>query len=155
MTVMPNSIRYFNGKYAFLSNFWIDTHGMSVEHKFQAAKTDDPVQVVQIMHARSPGEAKRLGRLCDLRGDWEEVKDAVMLVLLREKFTAPSLRHKLIRTERLVLVEGNTWGDMYWGKVETTQGEWTGKNVLGKLLMQVRNEVAASMGISQIVHHDR
>ena len=38
------------------------------------------------------------------------------------------------------LVEGNTWGDMYWGvDLHTMKGQ----NKLGKILMKVRNELLA------------
>lgn len=60
-----------------------------------------------------------------------------MLDLLRQKFNNDAvLKHKLIETKDTELIEGNNHADKYWGKVN---GE--GKNMLGKLLMQVRKEL--------------
>jgi predicted NAD-dependent protein-ADP-ribosyltransferase YbiA (DUF1768 family) len=36
------------------------------------------------------------------------------------------------------LVEGNTWGDKFWGAVKNKDGKWEGKNCLGKILMILR-----------------
>jgi predicted NAD-dependent protein-ADP-ribosyltransferase YbiA (DUF1768 family) len=62
-----------------------------------------------------------------------------MLELLRQKFSQPDLRKKLLDTDENELIEGNPWGDKVWGCV-LYKGEWIGKNHLGKLLMQVRTE---------------
>lgn len=71
-----------------------------------------------------------------MRDDWERVKLAVMLDLLRQKFAHADLRAQLIATSDDVLVEGNTWGDTFWGMCNGV-----GLNHLGRLLMQVRAEV--------------
>lgn len=134
----------FSGAYHFLSNFsaaevWLD--GMSfptVEHAYQAAKTFDIRARVKIQHADTPNEAKKLGRKVTLREDWEEVKDEVMYKLLRQKFSQhPTLSQQLVATGDQQLMEGNWWGDRYWG---VCRGQ--GKNMLGVLLMQVRTEIA-------------
>jgi predicted NAD-dependent protein-ADP-ribosyltransferase YbiA (DUF1768 family) len=52
------------------------------------------------------------------------------------KFQNPELKAKLIATGDAQLVEGNTWGDLFWG-VDTTMG--VGSNQLGKLLMGIRD----------------
>lgn len=65
------------------------------------------------------------------------MRDGVMLQLLRQKFLGDEeLRRKLLRTGDAMLVEGNYWGDTYWGVCFGS-----GKNMLGKLLMQVREEL--------------
>jgi ribA/ribD-fused uncharacterized protein len=63
---------------------------------------------------------------------------------LRLKFTQnPELRRRLLDTGDAVLVEGNTWHDNYWGTCTFRRCSKTkGKNMLGKLLMQVRQELA-------------
>ena len=43
------------------------------------------------------------------------------------------LKKKLLSTENVILVEGNTWNDTFWG---VCKGK--GKNNLGKILMNVR-----------------
>lgn len=61
----------------------------------------------------------------------------VMLNLLRIKFSDPMLRQQLVDTGDAELVEGNAWNDTFWG-VSLKTG--MGKNWLGRLLMQVRDE---------------
>lgn len=86
----------------------------------------------------SPSEAKRKGRRVSLRLDWESVKDNVMRIVLRCKFTQnPELADMLVATGDAELVEGNTWNDRYWGVCD---GQ--GKNKLGQLLMELRTELA-------------
>lgn len=132
----------FTGTFRFLSNFWpapVIFDGIeypTVEHAYQAAKTERIDQRVRIEHAQTPGQAKRLGRKVDLRPDWEEIKEAVMLTLLRQKFLKGTrLAQWLDETADHELVEGNTWGDVYWGVCDGV-----GQNKLGKMLMQIREE---------------
>jgi hypothetical protein len=100
---------------------------------------------------RTPGQAKRLGRSLRLRPDWEEVKIDVMEVILRSKFKHPELRQKLISTGLITLIEGNDWGDRFWGACSSydfKSPSWTigeqeylyGGNELGILLMKLREE---------------
>jgi len=138
-----NRVGRFVGKYRFLSNFYpvlLSYRGMvyeSVEHAFQAAKTNNMKQKVWVQEAETPGEAKSRGRDVLIREDWEEFKVSVMLDLVRQKFKLhPELGEKLRATEGVELVEGNTWGDTFWGVCAMR-----GKNVLGKILMQVREEL--------------
>jgi ribA/ribD-fused uncharacterized protein len=139
---MSTPICEFVGDYRFLSNFWpvivtLDGRQYStVEHAYQAAKTLNPLQREYIREAPTPGNAKRRGRSIDLRTDWEEIKLTVMLALLRQKFDRPDLREALLQTGDAELIEGNTWGDCFWG---VCRGK--GRNHLGRLLMQVRSEI--------------
>lgn len=132
----------FEGKYRFLSNFAyteIEYEGLTwptSEHAFQAMKTLNHDLRVQICNAATPNQAKKLGRKVTLRSNWDEIKDDIMLEILRVKFSDPDLADYLIRTHPHELVEGNWWGDRYWGKVN---GQ--GKNMLGQLLMKVRTEI--------------
>jgi ribA/ribD-fused uncharacterized protein len=106
----------------------------SIEHAFQAAKTLDPDERFEIYKAPSPGQAKKLGRQVRLRSDWETVKLEVMEYLLVQKFKQGSpLAKLLVETGDSQLVEGNTWGDTYWGVCNGI-----GENNLGKLLMKIR-----------------
>lgn len=137
---MPDRIDYFGtgtdaGDFSFLSNFFL-RNGWTVEHHYQAAKTDDPKHAQRILSAKTPKEAKQLGRQCPMREGWDDQKLSVMRALLRVKFTDPWLAKELSLTGRAELVEGNYWGDTYWG-VSNNTGE--GENWLGKLLMEVRD----------------
>jgi ribA/ribD-fused uncharacterized protein len=111
---------------------------VTVEHAYQAAKSMDPQVRRKIQGAGSPGEAKRLGRNVILRSDWDEIKLSVMEDLLRQKFGSKNIGMSamLLRTGTLELIEGNTWGDVYWG---VCNGK--GENHLGKLLMKIRQEL--------------
>lgn len=133
----------FSGKYRFLSNFWpcdIEYEGIkypSTEHAFQAAKTLD-VRTRQLMSKLpTPGKAKRYGKHIELRNDWEQVKIGVMREILQQKFSRhEDLEKLLLETGDQELVEGNTWGDKFWGVCD---GE--GQNHLGKLLMEIRKDL--------------
>lgn len=140
----------FDGKYFFLSNFYpssiTDEDNITystVEHYFQAMKTLDKAQKFNIAIQSTPGKAKRLGRRCHLRPDWETVKDSVMEEALRKKFSSPDLRKALLDTGDEYLEEGNTWGDQYWGVCNSV-----GENRLGKLLMKIRDELRQQEGVS-------
>lgn len=139
-------ITAFRGDYAFLSNFFVVPVLMegvtysSVEHGYQAAKTVNPIHRKQIAAAATPALARQLGKQVTLRRYWDRQRDIVMLDLLRYKFAHPELAALLVATQMRMLLEGNTWGDKYWGVVRTAEG-WSGKNRLGNLLMKIRAEL--------------
>lgn len=138
-------IAEFQGAYRFLSNFFPSQEvPPTLEHRFQAEKTLDLAWINRILGATTPGAAKRLGRKAPLRKDWDQIKDQIMLDLVRKKFKQPDLRRLLLMTGTEELVEGNDWGDMYWGVVYSGTAGGRGHNKLGKILMQVRNEVRQS-----------
>jgi hypothetical protein len=134
-------VKEFQGEYRWLSNFWncsVLYEGIrynSVEHAYQAAKTTNVAARQAIAACSTPGQAKRMGRTVAMRPDWNQVKDQVMLDLLRLKFSIPELKKLLLSTGNQELQEGNKWNDTYWG---VCNGR--GLNKLGKLLMQVREE---------------
>jgi ribA/ribD-fused uncharacterized protein len=137
------TINRFRGQYHFLSNFYpspVKWEGIvypTVEHAFQAAKTDLLAARRHIRDAVTPGDAKRLGRQVKLREGWQEARVGVMLLLLIQKFRySSSLADALLATGDARLEEGNTWGDRFWGTVD---GE--GRNTLGILLMGVRKGI--------------
>lgn len=141
-------IAMFDGKYAFLSNFEqspFTVDGVTfptVEHWFQAFKTLNPQEFRNIIAAETPGKAKRMGRHVILRPDWEEVKVDVMREGLRKKFTIPEFRVKLLATDDEELMEGNTWHDNTWGNCVCQKCQnIPGRNMLGMLLMELRNEI--------------
>lgn len=118
-------INEFTGKYRFLSNFypvWVtfeDAQYPSVEHAYQAAKTTDFNSRLPFMEGVvTANEAKKLGKKIKLREDWEQVKVPIMLSLLREKFQQPKFAKLLLSTGDKELIEGNWWGDIWWGYVK-------------------------------------
>ncbi|QDH46926.1 putative NADAR family protein [Aeromonas phage LAh_9] len=144
---MMKAISNLRGKFGFLSNFhdckiiMDELTFESAEAAFQGLKDPERLHEFQWVSA---SESKKLGRKVSLRSDWDEVKDDIMRKVLRLKFYQNTdLLRKLKDTGSCVLIEGNTWHDNYWGictcdKCEKIQG----KNVLGKLLMELRNEVS-------------
>jgi hypothetical protein len=146
----PDVIDSFRGEFGFLSNFfessiWIDNERYrSVEHAYQAAKSDDPVVKRIIREAKTPAQAKKLGHANPLIDGWNERRENIMLDLIRKKFENPLLRAMLLATENVELIEGNSWNDTYFG---VCRGK--GQNVLGKILMQVREECRAQESVNQ------
>jgi ribA/ribD-fused uncharacterized protein len=135
-------IDLFKGDYSWLSNFHmvpVEFEGLtypSVEHAYQAAKSNCSEQRQRISEAATAGLAKRLGKGVTLRSDWEEVKIDIMTSLVRQKFSNPSLRALLLSTDDKELIEGNWWNDKFWGVCRGV-----GENHLGKILMRVRSEL--------------
>lgn len=125
------------GENSFLSNFY-EHDGWTVEHHYQAAKTDDVEWAARILSAPTPNAAKKVGRRAPMRPTWDDEKLTVMLALLRVKFSRPDLAERLLATGDATLIEGNWWGDRFWGVCKGT-----GENHLGRLLMQVRSELKA------------
>jgi ribA/ribD-fused uncharacterized protein len=118
-----------------LDGFWYST----VEHYYQSQKTLDLYEGLAIREASSPTEARTLGSKVTLRADWHEIKLDVMRNGVRAKFEQnPALRQRLIDTGDEELVEGNHWGDEYWGVNERTNH---GENWLGRILMEVRKQL--------------
>lgn len=136
-------VKYFTDEYSFLSNFheaeieYIGIKWKTSEHAYQAMKSVDHEERLWMASLEHPGQAKRAGRHLTLRADWEAVKEDLMEGILRAKFDQhEDLKQQLIETYPIDLIEGNSWGDTYWG-VDDKKG---GLNKLGKILMKLRVE---------------
>lgn len=133
-------------KYGFLSNFYPSTIYIdkkpfaTVEHAYQAHKTIDESSRELIRKAKTPQDAKKLGRCVQLRPDWEEVKLPLMRAYLKQKFENPFLLHLLIDTGTAQLVHNNSWNDRYWGVCKGV-----GQNWLGRLLMEIREDLISTI----------
>lgn len=106
------------------------------EHFFQAQKFTDPAEQEEIRQAKSPMLAARMGRSRKrkLRREWESMKVNVMREAVLAKFTQhEELRDILLSTGDAKIVE-HTANDSYWGD----GGDGSGKNMLGRILMEVR-----------------
>lgn len=137
-------INSFKNEYFFLSNFSespITIQGIvfpTVEHYFQAMKASSYEEFLLVSNAKTPGEAKKLGRKIHIRSDWDKIKDQIMEYAVFKKFENDPLKSKLLGTLNTELIEGNYWGDEYWGvSVKTNNG----LNKLGKILMKVRTHL--------------
>lgn len=142
------AIDSFSGEYRWLSNFWpvdIIHNGFifpSVENAYQASKVNpDNTKIINFMTKCSPSVSKRLGRNNSIYSNeqWCEIKLDIMCKLLIQKFETPYLKDKLIQTKNMELIEGNHWGDKYWGMCKIN-GTFVGLNNLGKLIMKIRDD---------------
>lgn len=143
----PAAITSFQGENRFLSNFHptpVVLDGVTyptVEHAYQAAKTTNKAARERVLASASPGVAKRVGKTVPMRADWEAVKIGVMKDLVTQKFKDPALAKLLLATGDARLIEGNTWGDRFWGAAPNAQGKLSGQNHLGVILREVRDEL--------------
>lgn len=134
------AIDRFVNENEFLSNFYkceVVYDGIkyrSSEHAYQAAKSNDYEVKLRIASLDTAREAKAMGKRIEVRKNWEDVKLYVMETILREKFRNTDLIKKLLNTGNEELIEGNFWGDTFWGIFNGN-----GENHLGKLLMKVRS----------------
>lgn len=138
--LIPPEIDVFKGKYAFLSNFFIEPDNTHVEAEYQSAKCIDDVQrrAFLVMPYLAPAQCKKLGKKVKLRPDWESVKLQIMEDLVMAKFADhEDLRNKLLATGDAELIEGNHWHDNFWGMCNCGRCS-DGQNHLGKILMKVR-----------------
>ncbi len=140
-------IRFYRatGRYGPFSNF--SAHPVRVEglewptseHYFQGMKFPGTPHAEEVRLAKTPARAAAIGRQRSrpLRPDWEDVKDDVMRVAVRAKFSQhDELRELLLSTGDEEIVE-HTTNDAYWAD----GGDGSGLNMLGKILMEVRAEL--------------
>lgn len=137
----------FRGNYGFLSNFYsvkIKYEGIkypSSENAYQAAKTND-TSIRKIFKNVSASESKYLGNKLKIVENWDDIKKDVMYEILKIKFNNKEMKKLLLATENLKLKEGNAWHDNYWGDCVCDGCKHIkGKNILGKLLMKIREEL--------------
>lgn len=135
-------ISQFRGKYAFLSNMYpvnipnrIGINITCVESLFQACKSRDPEDWKKFDGVDGK-TAKRIGRTLHLREDWNTYRLHVMKKAIDRKFENKELAEQLLQTWPEDLVEGNNWGDTFWGVCNGI-----GENNLGKILISKRAEL--------------
>ena len=128
-----------------LSNWWeapfeLDGHTWPTsEHYFMAQKTKDKRARERIRAASTPRRAKELGREVRLRRGWDGMKFDVMLRANLAKFTQhPHLREVLLSTGDRRIHE--SCDDPWWGGGPHHPD---GKDMLGKVLMRVREQLRA------------
>jgi hypothetical protein len=77
----------------------------------------------------------------ELREVWDTIKMSEMRKILEIKFSPFRSDHPLAEwldnTKPYILIEGNTWGDKFWGQCPIG----TGRNELDKLLMSMRDDI--------------
>lgn len=145
---IPEVIDRFRYEFVFLSNFYhceITWHGFhpatsqqfaSAEHAYQASKAQHVSEYDCVVNAPSASIAKKRGRKVTLKADFMQNRLQIMSSILLAKFSCAELAYKLCATEDAELIEGNDWGDTFWG---VSHG--VGTNHLGKLLMEHRTRL--------------
>jgi len=125
----------------------------SVEHGYQAGKIVDlDARFLRVSNEgvlkMTPAQVKNWGRTFPLPTDWNSRKVDVMWGLLKQKWISPitetSLSRKLLLTGDRLLVEGNYWHDVFWGKCYCSRHQWDGENYLGRMLMRIRYILATT-----------
>ena len=138
----------FTHDHFFLSNFFpckVEFEGAvypTTENAFQAAKF--PVGLRARFQGCTAREAKKLGRASmpqEVLKEWDAGRKVwVMLEVNMAKYlTHKDLRDRLLGTGNACLVESNDWGDVYWGMCGDR-----GLNMLGRILMEIREYIRSS-----------
>ncbi len=123
------------------SSFAIEWKGkvwMTSEHAYHSEKFDDAALKAEIHKARSAHAAFKFANTNKdkYRADWHAVKLGVMKEILRAKVAQhPYVKSRLLDTGKREIIE-DSWRDDFWGWGPNKDG----KNQLGKLWMEVRDE---------------
>lgn len=136
------SVKDLYGEFSNFALFPITIDGVvwpSSEHYYQSQKFLDHDLQEKVRAAATPYQAAQIGRDPNLpmRQDWDDVKDAVMLVALHAKYSQYKVLHDLLISTNNAHLFEHTKNDCYWADC----GDRSGKNRLGEELMQVREEL--------------
>jgi len=157
---MIDEIQFYepNDDFGFLSNFALATIKIdsvkwpSSEHYYQAQKFNDPQLQDSIRQASTPDKAFSLSREYAqfVKSDWMAVRDSVMRDVVMKKFSQnPFYAYQLVATGEQVLTE-HSHKDTYWGD----GGDGSGRNELGRILMDVRSHLALQVPYNLITYVD-
>jgi ribA/ribD-fused uncharacterized protein len=121
------------------------------EALFQCLRFDNPEIRELIRAQRSPMAAKMVtkpykNQMIIAPREKEDIQN--MALCLQLKFDQhPALKEKLLKTKDHILIEdiGNRNGEnhLFWG-MKKINGVWTGNNMMGKLLMELREKYKQS-----------
>ena len=136
---METKITSFTGNYDFLANTFpnpIKYNGIiyiCADSAFWAQRVKDE-NARKKFKRLSANEARKKALQAEPVENWDAIKISIMEDILIEKFKDPVLKKHLLATNKLSLINGNTYRDNYWGIYNGS-----GKNRLGKLLEKVRD----------------
>ncbi|MCC6584716.1 MAG: NADAR family protein [Chitinophagales bacterium] len=142
-----NTILFYSrkGKYGFFSNYYFSPIVINsieyptLEHYYQASKSDNLIDHLKIASVSTPEEAKELSKGVSIKTNWDTIKIPIMYRCIHAKFTQNNkLRDKLIKTKGKVIIEHGP--DKFWGH----DGQ-DGNNYLGRILMMVRDQMIGYM----------
>lgn len=136
----------FKDKYFFLSNFYPAPVTLTINNKTLAFKNSEAgyqaqknFELAKHFCLLSGSEAKKLGQTITITTpNWDDYKLYAMADVLNSKFQDYALlfQLKLIKED---IIEDNYWGDTFWGVCTNKTYDHEGKNMLGKLLMCIRD----------------
>lgn len=150
----------FHGEHQFLSNFYpseievtfVATDGQhesfivpTSEHAYQLSKFEPySAPFLAILYAKTAGTSKKIANdnKIHVKEGFHKNKVKIMANILNKKFRFGSQNAiKLVLTGDAQLIEGNHWGDEFWGATtpELIWNTHVGRNYLGKLLMAKRS----------------
>lgn len=123
------------------------THILTSEALYQACRFPHRPEVQkEIIEAASPMTAKMKGKphRTDSRPDWDEQRVAIMEWCLRVKLAMNRTEFSrfLLATKQKAIVEQSA-KDPFWGALVVDDETLKGRNVLGQLLVGLREEVKA------------
>ncbi len=142
---MNDLICFYEHEYYVFSNFsafaieWKGHLCMTSEHAYHTEKFEDEKLKELIRATRSAHDSQKIAQQHkdQYRSDWNEVKVVIMKEILHAKVAQhPYVKKKLLESGERTLVE-DSWRDDFWGWGTNKDGQ----NMLGKLWMEVRNEV--------------
>lgn len=147
----------------YLSNWYEAPFTYAYNHYFcseqymmaqKARAFDDHASFEKIMASHDPGAIKRLGRAVSNYDSetWDKIRYQIMRRGIRAKFQQnPELLEKLLATGMSVLVEASPRDDVWGVKMPASDPnitkihKWNGRNLLGRVLMQVRSDLRVWM----------
>lgn len=153
----------FQGQHSIFSNFYptqVQHNGRvfpSSEHAYQFERVTylgDHKLATQVFHAHTPQNAKRIGGQIGPSRKWDMVKVEKMKEITMAKYSQnPRLRTELLKTAPAPLIEATI--DNYWGcglsfnARDLAAGHWNGKNQMGIILVDCRNEIQRALFAQQ------
>ena len=160
MKESDNTVVFFTPRCP-LSNFYKcsfkdhenEYHSMEQYLQFKRAEfAGDDVNAQKIIKSVEPSECKSLGKKVKVKEEtWQAAAAEIVKTGLRFEFASDAdCKQVLLATGNCVLGEATT-NDPFWGTGvalndahATNSGIWSGQNVLGKLLEEIRDELNAS-----------
>lgn len=117
----------------------------SAEALYQACRFPDLPDVQQLIAREASAMAAKMRskpHRSATREDWPRIRVRIMRWVLRVKLAQHMKRFGavLLATGEAAIVERSS-KDRYWGAVESADGTLEGQNVLGRLLMELREEL--------------
>jgi conserved hypothetical protein, ribA/ribD-fused len=152
---MTITLFYRNSPFSnfYPSKFYLDgEYFLTVEHYFQFSKAKyfkDELRANKILIAVTAMEAKRLGHSVTQfdKSKWDEISFTIMKRGVTAKFSQNGFLKRFLQRSQGIIAEASST-DTKWGiglaendPEAFSQEKWKGENLLGKILMEIRDKV--------------